>query len=229
MKNFTLEFIFLLAFAFIFVIQANAQLCGTYTTTLQIKTAEGKPIETAVVQLFPIVEDETKGKTFVRDEKDFSKFSVTFFEGHQIKTTYRLLIFADGFENFVKNIKFPHCKKQTFDIQLTRNSQMKSAIIMGTVLDETGAAIQNAKVSFLGENKLRNTYLTNADGVFAVNLSLGNYSIRVEAPGFQFFYLQKYRVAPSYEGKMNLDVVLEVKPCDDCNWIKNDPIKENNN
>ena len=103
----------------------------------------------------------------------------------------------------------------------------ETTTLTGLVYDDAGAVIANANVKFLGNDKIEKTVNTNEDGVFETKLKAGNYSIQVESPGFQIFKMEKFRIAPSYKGKMNLDIVLEVRPCDDCEWIIGEPIKEN--
>lgn len=104
-----------------FAASANAQLCGTYKTTLIIKGEDDKAIETAVVQLFALEKDETRNKTFSRDEDDRSKFFITFSEGHIVGGKYKIIVSADGFASAEKVIKFPHCERQTFEIKLKAN------------------------------------------------------------------------------------------------------------
>jgi hypothetical protein len=99
--------------------------------------------------------------------------------------------------------------------------------LTGLVYDDYGAVIPEAKVSFRGNDKIERNVRTNDDGVFEIKLEAGNYSIQVESPGFQIFRMEKYRIAPSYKGKMNLDIALEVHPCDDCEMIEGTPVKEN--
>jgi hypothetical protein len=103
----------------------------------------------------------------------------------------------------------------------------ETTVLKGVVYDDGGAIIEGANVTFRGGDNKSLLVKTNADGVFEINLKAGNYSIQVEYPGFQVFKLEKYRVAPSYKGEMNLDIVLEVRPCDDCHWIDAEPVKSN--
>jgi iron complex outermembrane receptor protein len=99
-------------------------------------------------------------------------------------------------------------------------SSNETSVLKGLVYDDMSAVITNAEVTFRGADGKVKVVKTNSDGEFEVNLSAGNYSIEVESPGFQTFKLEKYRIAPSYKGKMNLDIVLEVGPCSDCHKIE---------
>lgn len=208
MKSFSLKLIFVSALAFAFAIQTNAQLCGKYSTTLQIKTAEGKPIENAVIQLLPIEKDETKGKTFARDEKDYSKFSIWFFEGHQLTANYKLMISADGFKTLEKKIRFPHCERQTFEMQLEAKSQTEPAILSGTVFDDKGAVIPQTKISFTdSKGKVFKTF-TNDDGVYSIELSEGKYKVEFNKENFSPYRIENYYIP--FKTKMYLDISLEV-------------------
>lgn len=92
-------------------------------------------------------------------------------------------------------------------------------VLSGTVYDDNGAVIPKAVIKAVGNDKKEVTAKTNDDGSFEIKLFPGNYSIQVESvevKGFQNFKIEKYRIASFYKGKMNLDIVLEVRPCDDC-------------
>lgn len=92
-------------------------------------------------------------------------------------------------------------------------------ILSGTVYDDNGAVIPKAVIKAVGSDKKEVVTKTNDDGSFEIKLFPGNYSIQVESveiKGFQVFKIEKYRIASFYKGKMNLDIVLEVRPCDDC-------------
>jgi len=59
--------------------------------------------------------------------------------------------------------------------------------LSGTVVDQQGAAVPNAKITISSkESGFNQTLLTNSDGFYtAGSLSPGNYSIKVEAPNFK--------------------------------------------
>ena len=103
----------------------------------------------------------------------------------------------------------------------------ETTVLTGLVYDDMGAVITNAKIIFRGTDNTERIIFNNDEGVFEINLRAGNYSIQVESAGFQTFKIEKYRIAPSYKGKMNFDIVLEVRPCDDCEMIEGTPVKEN--
>src|SRR5581483_2177228 len=67
-------------------------------------------------------------------------------------------------------------------------AQDVSGSIGGTVLDPSGAAVANAKVSIINtdRNQVVRTITTDASGVYvATFLPIGNYTVKAEAPGFK--------------------------------------------
>jgi len=105
----------------VFAVNVNAQLCGDYTTTLRITDRQNREIKNALIQIFPIAEDETNGKVFVPDKKDSSVFTITFQEGYILNNEYKIMVSSDGFLPFEKLLKFPHCTDQEFDVHLDKN------------------------------------------------------------------------------------------------------------
>ena len=98
---------------------------------------------------------------------------------------------------------------------LTVFANAQKVILSGTLADETGAVISNTKIT--ATNTSGKTFLayTNDDGIYQLEISNGIYSIEFEAAGFKIYKIEKYKVAPIIKGKMNLDVVLEVRDCND--------------
>lgn len=89
-------------------------------------------------------------------------------------------------------------------------------ILSGTVYDDNGAVVGGAIVKITGSDEKEFISKTNEEGVFEIRLFPGNYFIQVEMPGFQTFRLEKYRIAPSFKSRMNLDIVLEVEEVEPC-------------
>jgi hypothetical protein len=190
-----------------FVGAANAQLCGTYTTTLEIKSEDDKAVENAVVQLIPLKENESRNKSFTRDETDRSKFSITFNEGHIIYEKYKIIVSADGFETAEKEIKFPHCKDQTFEIKLKKIKAENSTILTGTVAGEFGV-IPQTKIYFQNKNGKFFTTSTNDSGEYTFEPDEGIYTIEFNAEGFKPRVIGDYTI--TLKSKMQLDVALEI-------------------
>ena len=69
------------------------------------------------------------------------------------------------------------------------NAQLTTADVVGTVTDATGAVVSNANVTLTNQrtNETRNTQ-SNGSGQYVFTLLLpGNYSVRIEVPGFTTF------------------------------------------
>jgi hypothetical protein len=114
-----------------------------------------------------------------------------------------------------------------FGFTLYVNAQ--NAVLSGIIYDQMGAAIGKANIEFRGTNNELRVVTTNEDGEYVINLASGSYSIEIEAVGFKVYKIENFNITKSYKGKMNLDVVLEVKPCSDptvnCDLIIGEPIK----
>jgi hypothetical protein len=100
------------------------------------------------------------------------------------------------------------------------------SVFSGIVTDANKASIEQARVILTAENGQRTELLTDADGSFRIDIEGGKYSLEIiGTAGFLPKKLEKFELA---KGLKNLDVVLEVKPCDgDCHSIEGTPVKEN--
>src|SRR3954463_250689 len=81
--------------------------------------------------------------------------------------------------------------------------------IVGTVLDESGAGLPDAKVTITDTNRAVSfTTTTNQSGFFTQRfLIVGRYQVRVEAPGFRA-YLQDVSVSVDQETSLNVKLQL---------------------
>lgn len=190
---------------FSFVGGANAQLCGTYTTTLEIIGEDNKVIENAVVQILALEKDESRNKTFSREESDRSKFSITFNEGHIVRGTYKIFVSADGFEAIEKEIKFPHCKDQTFEIKLKAGERLMVGILTGTVYDPNGAVIAGTKITAVNQKGEKFETLTNGEGEYVLKLPFNEYE-----PGYKF-KVAKYEITVSNDNGFARTVLKDFK------------------
>jgi hypothetical protein len=213
--------LFLLFIFICFAAGANAQVCGQFTTTLMVKTEDNKAVENSVVQLVALGKDETKNKTFVRDETDRSKFSITFNEGHVMSGKYKIIVSADGFETAEKEVGFPHCKHQYFEFNL-KAVKSNEAILTGTVYAPNGAVIPGAKITAVNQKWGKFEARTNDEGIYVLNLSfnlydsktasnfkIAKYEITVESVGFKKSIAREFLFVQSYLGKMQFDIALE--------------------
>ena len=82
--------------------------------------------------------------------------------------------------------------------------------IVGTVVDSSGAAVANAKVTIRNiDRDTSNETTTNESGNYTQRyLIVGNYQVRVEAPGFQAAV--ENRVAVSVDAEVKVDMKLQV-------------------
>jgi hypothetical protein len=82
--------------------------------------------------------------------------------------------------------------------------------VLGTVKDPSGSLIPAAKVDLLNTNTNANrSTVTNTSGVYEfVNVDVGNYKLKVEAPGFQIIEYQPFDLAARLT--MRVDVQMKV-------------------
>lgn len=198
---------------FFLTTQVNAQLCGKYSTTVNILSENDKKVENIFVQLLPLDKDETKGKTFKQSEEDVTKFIITFQEGHQLTNQYKVIIPAQQFETYEMELKFPHCKNQDFDVKLNPISQ-KSAILSGIVYDINKARVVGTEITIKGEKTTIKTK-TDESGYYLITLPVGKYTIEFTAIGFKRLTVKELIVDDEINKKFN--VTLEVGRCEDCN------------
>jgi hypothetical protein len=136
----------------------------------------------------------------------------------RVSDKYILQVSASGFEDQRRNVTFQNCRPVTIEIDLR-----PASVVAGTVYDDNGAVIPGVLVRFKSGNIVHVTK-TNESGEFEVWMNSGNYSVEtVSPPGFQHLKMEKFRVAPSYKGKMSLDLVLEVA-CGECHGIEGVPV-----
>jgi hypothetical protein len=111
--------------------------------------------------------------------------------------------------------------------ETTIKNKEKLIVLSGVVYDISGAVIANAIVSVKTTGNWDIQTKTNEEGIFELKLLPAIYEIAFESAGFRKLTLSNFRVVNSFSGKINNDIVLEVKSCDDCEWIVGEPTKEN--
>lgn len=67
--------------------------------------------------------------------------------------------------------------------------------------------------------------ITNENGYYSFILPSGKYSL--EFIGTNGFAPKKYKDFELLKGQISLEVILDVRPCDDCELIVSDPIDNN--
>jgi len=111
--------------------------------------------------------------------------------------------------------------------ETTIKNKEKLIILSGVVYDISGAVIRNAIVSIKTTRDWNIQTKTNEEGIFELKLLPAVYEIEFESVGFKKLRLSNFRVVNSFSGKINNDIVLEARSCDDCEWIVEEPKKEN--
>lgn len=111
--------------------------------------------------------------------------------------------------------------------EINIKNKEKLITLSGVVYDISGAVITNAFVSVKTTGNWSNQTKTNEEGLYELKLLPAIYEIEFESVGFKKLTLSKFRVVNSFSGKINNDIVLEVRSCDDCEWIVGEPIKKN--
>ena len=215
--------------------QANAQACGQYGVTLSVFANDEMPFETAIVELIPLEEDETRGKTFVRDKENPAKFEIQFFEGHLIKTKYKLLVSAEGFDSFEREITFPHCNQQelkavlkpapvsqkmdnSFPQKSLSSEKVGQIKLLGTVYDENGAVIIGEKIKVLKDKKNVAEIKSNEYGEYEFQLQPGKYTIEYGGNWFIPYIVKDFYFADTFEGEFRKDIILKPKDIEPCGY-----------
>src|SRR3954468_6348527 len=100
------------------------------------------------------------------------------------------------------------CAALCTSVQL--HAQAVYGSIVGTVVDSSGAAVANAKVIIRNVDRdTTNETTTNESGNYTQRyLIVGNYQVRVEAPGFQAAV--ENRVPVSVDAEVKIDMKLQV-------------------
>ena len=100
----------------------------------------------------------------------------------------------------------------------------QKAVLSGTVYDANGAVIPATKITAINEKGERFETETNGEGVYVLNLAFNLYDTKTSSDfkiakyeividrekGFEKFVLTDFKFVPSYKGRMNLDIALDV-------------------
>ena len=93
---------------------------------------------------------------------------------------------------------------------LTFFANAQSAVLSGTVYDHYGSVIPSSLVKLRdSKGKEYQTY-SNEDGVYQIKLAKVFYSIEINTNLFKSFRIKKYFVPPFNNGKIYLDVALDI-------------------
>jgi len=182
----TLSVLFIVSFVF----TADAQVCGKYRVTLQIANEKNKPVNDAAVEFLPVTKDETLGKRFVRDEKDFSKFSVEYLEGQDLEELHRLIVSAKGYKTAEVKFRFNSCQRLQMQVRLPKENSSALPVwnpkneVFFAAFDENRQMIKNVRISIIKDGKVLKKVNSKIGGS-SVELDSGRYVIRFEKKGYQ--------------------------------------------
>lgn len=182
----------IIAILFVLFCAANvdAQMCGKYRVGLVVLDERGKPINNAVVQFLPITNDETRGKSFERDEKDSSKFSVEYLEGHSLEEFHKLIVSADGYKTAEIEFRFyscsglrmqvnlPHAKSAAPPVWLPKNE------VSFYISDDNNRQFAGVEISIFKNGEFLKKIRSKSGGI-GTNLDFGNYTFKLEKKGYQ--------------------------------------------
>lgn len=200
----------------------EAQACCLYSFRLKVSDSNGKILDNARVEFF--------GRN-LNYNSDLKAYNFRILTGCSSKLTGLLKVKVGGFDDFEKEIEVKG-NFYSFELKLNAKDSKQPAIfeqlavIKGNVKDANDAVIPNTRVILTDENGKRTETLTNENGYFRLDVQSGKYSL--EFIGTAGFRAKKYENFELTKGYKNLDVVLEVRPCDDCElMIQPAPVKEN--
>ncbi len=118
--------------------------------------------------------------------------------------------FAFGKLAFTKRLRTGLCSAALLLVIGSMAHAQETATILGTVTDQSGAIVPQAKVTVTNKNTGTNrTLSTNQSGSYnAPDLPIGAYSVRVDAPGFKAY--EQKDVTLNVNATLRVDAILQV-------------------
>lgn len=220
---FRLAALIIFAGALSFSVKAQAD-CG-FDLSLSVRNKNGATLQNAKVSL------SGSDLSFNGGKNAFTKSSVL---GVGTKYQRLLTVSADGFEDFETGIEIA-CGRFSYELTLKSKGADEPAVfeelanVQGKVVDASGAVVPNTRVILTNEKGLRTQTFTNDYGYFFFETKSGTYSLEFISAysGFKPKRLENFRLVKGYN---NLNVVLEVKSCEemnDCHWVEGIPVQTN--
>jgi len=105
------------------------------------------------------------------------------------------------------------CALITFSLAIAAHAQDISGAISGTVLDPSGSAVANAKVTVTNtdRNQQVRVFTTDSSGAYSVpGIPIGKYSVTAEAAGFSTAVVENIEVNVNDNIKLNLNLTVGV-------------------
>ena len=197
-----------------FLLPVYGQVDCATDNLIKVRDIDGKPVAGAKVRLF----EAATGKFALSTNKVkdggylfhdiMGQFRDDQGKSWRVSEQFILIVSAPGFEEFEQNVTFRNCHPKVIEVGLR-----PASVLTGVVYDDNGAIIPGVIIKFRGGKNTERTTKTSESGEYEITLKAGNYSVETESPpGFQTLKMEKFRVAPSYKGKMSLDLVLEIPP-----------------
>jgi hypothetical protein len=196
--------------------------CG-FDLRLFIRDSKGNPVTNASSETFG---DDFYYNSATGSYNTWSLLGV----GSKFKTI--LKVRSKGFEKFEKEIEIT-CGQYNYELLLKAKGTDEKVIfeelaqIQGIVKDVTGGVIPNTKVVLTDNKGITKTILANENGFYRFITKSGRYKLEfIGTNGFAPKIFEKFDLEKGYK---NFDIVLDVRPCDDCEMIEGTVIKENKN
>lgn len=169
---------------------ADAQMCGRYRVGLIVLNEKNQPINDADVRFLPITKDETLGKRFVRDGKDFSKFWIEFQEGQSLKEFHKLIVSAKGYKTAETRFRFYSCRRLQMQVKLPKSAARAQPAWTPAnefgfyISDEDRRRLEGVKISIFKDGEFLKTLYSKIGGV-GLKLDFGEYVFKFEKKGYR--------------------------------------------
>ena len=220
-----LHILILVVSFFGFNLSIKAQDCIVLLFTVNLNDENGEVIENGQFEFF---DPDHNIYTRWDNEKKVYQGRLGLCASFDHRKRVPLRISAEGFETVEKEIDLSKSERN-FTINLKRketliiNDSKNQAILSGTVYDANGAVIPQTIVIAINERGEKFATLANSEGIYVLNLpfnrynskssagfKVAKYAISAEQKHFDKFVLKDFKFVPSTNGKMNLDIALDV-------------------
>lgn len=202
----------------------NAQADCAYDFILFVRDANGNAIKNAHIEMKGNAYFEMRDDDF-RYRSQTEMYTAWSLLGEGTKDKVVLEVKAEGFDKFEKQIEL-RCGFYAYDLRLKSEKQKGLALfkelasLYGKVIDKNNIAIPNAKVILTNKNGKVAETITNENGYYNFISPREKYSLEFVGPNR--FKPKKYKDFQLSKGNRNLNVILEVSPCDDCELVVSD-------
>ncbi|MDT4896352.1 MAG: Carboxypeptidase regulatory-like domain [Acidobacteriota bacterium] len=136
--------------------------------------------------------------------------------GSTIRGNFLLRVSAAGFESYERQVKFPVCEIQSYELRLrpqgsTDQAQFERLLtVHGKVFDEDKKPFGNAKIEARSADGRVYQTTSNAYGYYKIDLPKGTMSIRISDVRIPDVVFDNYKIEKNYS-------VLNASVCLKCN------------